>query len=452
MSDTSSKADHLCVLVHGLWGNPSHLDQVANALGERHGEKLHILCAKENSGNFTYDGIELGGERLAHEIEDTLDTLEKEGQKIRRISVVGYSLGGLVARYAIGLLEAQGWLDKVEPVNFTTFASPHVGVRAPLKGWWGKFWNVMGARTVSMSGQQLFMVDSFRDTGRPLLSVLADPESIFIKGLKKFQNRSTYGNILNDRTTAFYTTTLSKVDPFQDLDNININYVDGYEQVIIDPNDYLLPSVSSDSVSVATTSCAKHKAFMRDAPFWMLVLVLIGPASTLFLANSAIQTFRSQRRIKLHGEGDNGLRFGRYKIPLLIRDAQSALEEVFEHANAQQEPAYLSSTESEMSDPAESKGQMLSKSGKRSKSPFGSMSSKKTLRTSVDPTHRPKLALTPEQFTIIDNLNDVGFTKYPVYIHNHRHTHAAIIVRSPKDGFYEGKIVMKHWLDQEFVI
>jgi hypothetical protein len=105
-----------------------------------------------------------------------------------------------------------------------------------------------------------------------------------------------------------------------------------------------------------------------------------------------------------------------------------------------------------MSDPAESKGQMLSKSGKRSKSPFGSMSSKKTLRTSVDPTHRPKLALTPEQFTIIDNLNDVGFTKYPVYIHNHRHTHAAIIVRSPKDGFYEGKIVMKHWLDQEFVI
>lgn len=434
-----------------LWGNPSHLDQVAAALRDRHGEKLHILCAKENSGNFTYDGIELGGERLAHEIEDTLDTLEKEGQEIRKISVVGYSLGGLVARYAIGLLEAQGWLDKVEPVNFTTFASPHVGVRAPLKGWWGKFWNVMGARTVSMSGQQLFMVDSFRDTGRPLLSILADPESIFIKGLKRFQTRSAYGNVVNDRTTAFYTTALSKVDPFQDLENININYVDGYEQVIVDPYDYLLPSTPDDIESASAKSCEKQKAFVRDAPLWMLILVLIGPVSTLFLANSVIQTFRSQRRIKLHGEGKNGLRFGRYKIPLLIRDAQSALEEVFEHANARQEPAYLSSTESEMSDSSEGKLSKIFKSGKSRRS--DSISSKKTRRASVGPIHHhSKLALTPDQFAVIDSLNDVGFTKYPVYIHNHRHTHAAIIVRSPKDGFYEGKIVMKHWLDQEFAI
>ena len=103
--------------IYRLWGNPSHLDQIASSLRERHGEKLHILCAKGNSGNYTYDGIELGGERLAHEIEETLNTLGKEGQDIRKISVIGYSLGGLVARYAIGLLEAQGWLDKVEPVD-----------------------------------------------------------------------------------------------------------------------------------------------------------------------------------------------------------------------------------------------------------------------------------------------------------------------------------------------
>ena len=68
---------------NSLWGNPSHLDQVAAALKERHGENIHILCAKENSGNFTYDGIELGGERLAHEIEDTLDTLHKTLKKLR---------------------------------------------------------------------------------------------------------------------------------------------------------------------------------------------------------------------------------------------------------------------------------------------------------------------------------------------------------------------------------
>ncbi|KAJ5103374.1 hypothetical protein N7532_003903 [Penicillium argentinense] len=448
MSNSSSKADHICVLVHGLWGNPSHLDQVASALRERHGDQLHVFSAKENSGNYTYDGIELGGERLAHEIEETVDALKEQGQEIKKLSVVGYSLGGLVARYAIGLLEAQGWLDKVEAVNFTTFASPHVGVRAPLKGWRGKFWNVMGARTVSVSGQQLFMVDSFRDTGRPLLSILADPDSIFIKGLKRFQTRSAYANIVNDRTTAFYTTALSKVDPFRDLDKININYVDGYEQVIIDPHVYLLPSTTAEAESAALNACEKHKAFAKDAPFWMLILLLIGPVSTLFLINSAIQTFRSQRRIKLHGEGKNGLRFGRYKVPFLIRDAQYALEEAFEKVNNRQEPAYLSSSDAEQSDASTAE---FSKSSSPSKPDKGTQSSE-TFHAANSTQNHPKLALTPDQFAIIDSLNDVGFTKYPVHIHNHRHSHAAIIVRSPKDGFYEGKIVIKHWLDQEFVI
>lgn len=154
---------------------------MAKSLRERYdNDRLYILIAERNAGNFTYDGIELGGERLAHEVEDALDALARNGHAIRKLSVVGYSLGGLVARYALGLLYMRGWLEKLEPVNFTTFVTPHVGVRTPLKGIQNHMWNVLGARTVSMSGSQLFMVDSFRDTGKPLLGILADPESIFI--------------------------------------------------------------------------------------------------------------------------------------------------------------------------------------------------------------------------------------------------------------------------------
>jgi hypothetical protein len=90
---------------------------VAKALRDKHSEdKLHILVAKRNSGNFTYDGIACGGERVCHEIEEELEKLEKEGQTIKKLSIVGYSLGGLVARYAIGLLYSRGLFDKVEPV------------------------------------------------------------------------------------------------------------------------------------------------------------------------------------------------------------------------------------------------------------------------------------------------------------------------------------------------
>jgi hypothetical protein len=77
-------------------------------------DKVYILVAKRNSGSFTYDGIELGGERVCLEIEEELKAIESKGGKIKKLSIVGYSLGGLVARYAIGLLHARGVLDKVE--------------------------------------------------------------------------------------------------------------------------------------------------------------------------------------------------------------------------------------------------------------------------------------------------------------------------------------------------
>ncbi|KAF3387561.1 putative lipase [Penicillium rolfsii] len=456
MADNTPKADHLCVLVHGLWGNPSHLDFVASALRERHDEDtVHILCAKNNSGNWTYDGIELGGERLAHEIEETLEKLDKTGQKIKKLSIIGYSLGGLVSRYAIGLLHAQGWLEKVEPVNFTTFASPHVGVRTPLKGIRGRIWNGLGPKTVSMSGQQLFLVDSFRNTGRPLLSVLADPESIFIQGLKKFRNRSVYANVVNDRTVVFYTSAISKTDPFKDLDNIHINYVEGYDQVIVDPDNYLLPTTPEEPETGKSRWWKQLKKVAHGVPFWLLIILVVPPAMTIFLVNAAVQTFRSRQRIRLHSEGKNSLRFGRYKVPLLVQDVHHAMEEVFENVNARQEPSYLSSTEEdELSDSAGEKGRAKAQhlDSVASGAGFEEPSNAYIGETDQATGHCHKLALTDDQFAIIDSLNTVGFRKYPVYIHNHRHSHAAIIVRIRKDGFDEGKLVMKHWLDNEFAI
>ena len=76
-----------------------------------------------------------------------------------------------------------------------------------------------------MSGRQLFGVDKFRDTGRSLLSVLADPESIFIRGLAQFKHRSLYANVVNDRTVTYYTAGISQTDPFVDPDDIKINYI-----------------------------------------------------------------------------------------------------------------------------------------------------------------------------------------------------------------------------------
>jgi dienelactone hydrolase len=58
----------------------------------------------------------LGGERVCQEIEEELENLAQQGQTIKKLSIVGYSLGGLVARYAVGLLYSRGLFDKLEPV------------------------------------------------------------------------------------------------------------------------------------------------------------------------------------------------------------------------------------------------------------------------------------------------------------------------------------------------
>jgi Putative serine esterase (DUF676) len=90
---------------------------MARSLREKHPEEnLHILVAKRNSGSFTYDGIELGGERVCQEIEEEIEKLAKAGQEIKRLSLVGYSLGGLVARFTVGLLYSKGFFEKITPV------------------------------------------------------------------------------------------------------------------------------------------------------------------------------------------------------------------------------------------------------------------------------------------------------------------------------------------------
>lgn len=399
---------------------------MAKSLRERYdNDRLYILIAERNAGNFTYDGIELGGERLAHEVEDALDALARNGHAIRKLSVVGYSLGGLVARYALGLLYMRGWLEKLEPVNFTTFVTPHVGVRTPLKGIQNHMWNVLGARTVSMSGSQLFMVDSFRDTGKPLLGILADPESIFIKALERFKHRVVYANIVNDRSAVFYTTGISKVNPFPDVEGINFNYVKGYEPVVIDSDVYALPREGELPTPLDSPAWGRMVRTISKLPFGLL-LVFFTPVGVLFfLANAIVQTVRSQQRIRLHEQGKTGIFLGSYRgFPLLVQDVQNAVED-----------NYLSPQ------PDESKKSLTTTETKRG-----------LISQSPDYTMHPTLALTPAQFAIIDSLDAVGFRRYPVYIHNHRHSHAAIIVRVPKKGFEEGQVVVKHWLDNEFEV
>ncbi|KAJ4993313.1 lipid particle protein [Stagonosporopsis vannaccii] len=439
-ADASHKITHLVVLVHGLWGHPDHLKYLTTSIKERYPD-LDVLVPKSNSGSFTYDGIELGGERVANEVEARLEELKQNGHTIKKFSITGYSLGGLVSRYAIGLLYHRGVFEQIQPVNFTTFATPHLGVRTPLRGYTSHVWNVLGARTLSASGRQLFAIDKFRDTGMPILAVLADPNAIFIKALAQFKNRSLYANIVNDRTVTYYTAGISQTDPYVKPDDVKINYVPGYEEVIIDGENPVSPKPQEPIPALVQRLTASTRTVFTRVPLFMFLVIFIPIGTTLFLCNSAVQSIRSQQRIRLHEAGGAGIETDRYRVPLMLNAARREVEDMFENVNNAHEQEYLGSDSEELASPTQPTSPRF-----EHKNPVADIEATRETKAG-SALHFPALALRQDQFKMIEALDNVGIKKHPVYIHNHRHSHAAIIVRMDKKSFDEGRIVVKHWLD-----
>ncbi|BGP21218.1 lipid particle protein [Rhodotorula toruloides] len=240
---------HLCVILHGLWGSPTHVAYLSESLisharstttheadgGEA--TRLEVLVSKVNgiSAGHLYDGIDVCAERVVEEIDQEVRRLEEEGATVVKFSMVGYSLGGLVARYVLGLLDSRSpsFFSSAAPKNFTTFASPWIGIPA-YDSFWSRTFRYLGGRLLSRTGRQLYERDRFMPLrfaedgadnkgarGRnqkieaaPLLTIMADPRYGFYQALRKFDRVDVFANIVNDRTVPFPTGALESHDPF----------------------------------------------------------------------------------------------------------------------------------------------------------------------------------------------------------------------------------------------
>ncbi|KAF9138733.1 hypothetical protein BG015_002277 [Linnemannia schmuckeri] len=281
---------HLIILHHGLWGNVGHVRFIAEQFKQRLGDRLLVYRAQANESAYTYDGIDVCGQRLVQEIHSVVKVIESggnieemKGQKLKtktsdkkksqqnsttnnngdlsedtdttiaaaestgsnkkqrrvaQFSFLGYSLGGLIGRFAMAMLDLEGFFTSteeggrgVEPVYFVTMATPHLGIRQPSRSKFTKVFNFLSARMLSRTGEQLQLVDDYVD-GKPILLVMSEPTSIFIHVLAKFKRRVVYSNVRNDRSVPFWTASFSDADPFRELDAMDIQYHDEYSSVI----------------------------------------------------------------------------------------------------------------------------------------------------------------------------------------------------------------------------
>ncbi|GMP23885.1 hypothetical protein CsSME_00001332 [Camellia sinensis var. sinensis] len=136
-SDASS-ADHLVVMMHGILGSSADWKFAAEQFVRMLPDKVYVHCGQRNTAKLSLDGVDVMGERLAQEVLDVI----KLKQSLRKISFLSHSVGGLVARYVIGKLyrpsrreavegeeESKGTIGGLEPMNFITVATPHLGSR-----------------------------------------------------------------------------------------------------------------------------------------------------------------------------------------------------------------------------------------------------------------------------------------------------------------------------------
>lgn len=123
---------HIVVLVHGNNGAPADFDAVEAALLRKFGAAQVLIVKSAANHTQTALGVEVGGTRLAEEVYRAVFEYELHPDvDAYKLSIVGHSLGGLYARFAIvPLIESLSPLT-VDYVSFVTICTPHLGSRRP---------------------------------------------------------------------------------------------------------------------------------------------------------------------------------------------------------------------------------------------------------------------------------------------------------------------------------
>ncbi|PRT55061.1 hypothetical protein B9G98_02681 [Wickerhamiella sorbophila] len=407
---------HLVILCHGMWGNISHFTYLSQELDKRGIEELHSLTsvplswsgsppnaifyrARSNTGYFTYDGIDVCGTRVSSEIVSAIDSLEAAGVSVDSLSLMGYSMGGLMVRYAAGVLYTQGLFDKVAPGTMTTMFTPHLGVNVLGGQLSANIFNFIGSYSMARTSRQVFLRDANEKSGTPLFEHMLDPSTPYAKALALFTRKVLYANVVNDRRCEYYTAAVENVDPFHGrASQISGEFVPGYAPVVLStvkaefseqtpPPPQRIPAwLNWPKRALVILYTALRVGFIL--PIWFVA----------FLFNVGYQTTLSSFRTRSMVQ--RGEHVPNYQIEDMLEDGADSLVERMYSAVSMDE----------------------------------------------------RLAFSSVQQRIYESFNKVKWEKHPVHISLDKHAHAAAIVRfANKSSFREGKLVIKHWIDEVLV-
>lgn len=236
---------HLVIMVNGIIGSAADWRYAAEQFVKKLPDKVIVHRSECNSSKLTFDGVDTMGERLAEEVLSVV----RRWPEVQKISFVAHSLGGLVARYAIGKLYdcsstlafigtsrdsfseemteyskqclEQSYEAKIaglEPMNFITFATPHLGSRGnkQLPFLCGlPFLERRASETAHLvagrSGKHLFLMDNDEGKRPLLLRMVNDSDDLkFMSALRAFKRRVAYANANYDHMVGWRTSSIRR--------------------------------------------------------------------------------------------------------------------------------------------------------------------------------------------------------------------------------------------------
>eukprot|EP00008_Paramoeba_atlantica_P009376 CAMPEP_0201491218 /NCGR_PEP_ID=MMETSP0151_2-20130828/28999_1 /ASSEMBLY_ACC=CAM_ASM_000257 /TAXON_ID=200890 /ORGANISM="Paramoeba atlantica, Strain 621/1 / CCAP 1560/9" /LENGTH=331 /DNA_ID=CAMNT_0047877475 /DNA_START=54 /DNA_END=1046 /DNA_ORIENTATION=+ len=261
---------HFVVLSHGVespFGSLCDMDFIVEALRKKEIFKNAKIISTQVNIGASGDGIDIGGLRIADEIESVVNQAitspNYDGRKFL-FSFIGHSLGGLYGRYCMGELYRRGLFDSIlEPVSFLTIATPHLGSKKKLRpqiremqyefiedishAWWpGNTMDQLLYEDATepspfspLSSSSPMFAEEYQylhHKGLPLLYRMTLPQSFFYKALSLFRSRTAIAAVRWDMLVPFCSSLLTFSNPFYKmgdykLDN-KISVKDGFEDEV----------------------------------------------------------------------------------------------------------------------------------------------------------------------------------------------------------------------------
>jgi len=116
---------------------------------------------------------------------------------------VGFGgFAGSSKTYLYSILYHRKFFETVRPVNFTTFASPHIGLpRYP--NLFSKLAYKWGPTLLSRTGEQFWSTDSWGVTGKPLLLAMADKSTWPGQSMSTCAHMHTTGQVFYQALSLF---------------------------------------------------------------------------------------------------------------------------------------------------------------------------------------------------------------------------------------------------------